>query len=71
MIYLWGIYIAYSLSKMITRRLSHFDEPDIWGVLVIIIFFIVLLISAYLFRWHNRTYATLNPEEDEEENEDL
>ncbi len=71
MIYLWGIYIAYSLSKMITRRLSHFDEPDIWGVLVIIIFCIALLFSAYLFWWHNRTYATLDPEEDEEENEDL
>ena len=66
-----SIYTAFKLSKMITRRLSHFGQTDIWGVLAILIFCMALLFSAYLFWWHTRSFASIPTSENEEENEDL
>ncbi len=56
---------------MIIRRLNHFGETDVWGVIVISIFGAVLLCTAYLFWWHGRAFASIPNTEDEEENEDL
>lgn len=53
---------------------QNLSVSDVWSVLILVIFCIVLFFCAYLFWSHNRTYATISMpgrEEKVEEKEDL
>ena len=52
------------------RRLSHFGGSHVWSIFIYAVFSICLIFSAYLFWWHNRTYASYLVES-EEQNEEV
>jgi len=58
-----------------TRRfLNHLGETNIWTVVLYVVFTASLMLSAYLFWWHNRTYVSYlveMEEQEEKENEDV
>lgn len=46
-------------KKMQNRRfLNHLGETNIWTVIIYVMFIGSLILSAYLFWWHNRTYVS-------------
>ena len=40
------------------RFLNHLGETNVWTVVIYVMFIASLILSAYLFWWHNRTYVS-------------
>ena len=49
------------------RFLNHLGETNAWTVVIYVMFIGSLILSGYLFWWHNRTYVSLSRSPEAEE----